>query len=120
MLLGASGTGAVAQAAEAIGLISNVAQLASAFDQLIQDGKVKQFRIAFSFDASPGRHTIGAGFRVNVSGAVTGCAFAVMAGQVSSIVVSGLGGPVIPNVPWLGTVSVGQVGRQRRSRARAR
>ncbi len=106
-LLGAGGISSVAQAAEAIGLIYNAAQLASALDQLMQAGKAKQFHIRFSFDASPGRHTIGVGFRVNVSGVVTGAAFAVMAGQVSSIVVTGAGGPVLLDVPGLGTVSAG-------------
>ncbi|MBC7093409.1 hypothetical protein H5T53_05340 [Candidatus Bipolaricaulota bacterium] len=110
-LLGAGGIGSVAQAAEAIGLIYNAAQLASALDQLMQAGKAKQFHIRFSFDAAPGMHVVGVGFRVNVSGAITGSAFAVMAGQVSSIAVTGLGGPVILNVPGLGTVSAGAGGR---------
>jgi len=107
-LLGAGGIASVAEAAEAIGLIYDAAQLASALDQLMQAGKAKQFHIRFSFDASPGTHRIGIGFRVNVSGVVTGAGFAVMAGQVSSIVVTGA---AILNVSGLGTVSAGVDGR---------
>lgn len=112
-LLGAGGISSVAEAAEKIGLIYNAVQLAAALDQLRTAGKAKQFHIKFSFDAAPGRHTVGVGFRVNVSGMVTGSAFAVMAGQVSSVVVSGIPGPGTPsgptilNVPGLGTVFAG-------------
>ncbi|MEW6574234.1 MAG: copper amine oxidase N-terminal domain-containing protein [Bacillota bacterium] len=87
-LLAGGGVSSVADAVEVIGNIKSAAELGNALVQLEQAGKAKEFHIQFSFDASPGRHTIGVGFRTNASAVVTGSAFAVMAGQVSSVVVN--------------------------------
>ncbi len=87
-LLAGGGVSSVADAVEVIGNIKNAVELGNALVQLEQAGKAKEFHIQFSFDASPRIHTIGVGFRTNASAVVTGSAFAVMAGQVSSVTVN--------------------------------
>lgn len=65
-------------------------KLNSALHQLEQAGDVKVERLQKTFRSKPGWNKISVGLRGDASGAVTGSAFVIVGGQVTSIDVTGL------------------------------
>ena len=80
--------------AQAISTLSTLHQfwvLLDALEDYLQAGDAQLLHVTDSFSATAGYHTIYVGLRSNASAFVTGSAFAVSAGAVTQITVSGSG-----------------------------
>ena len=83
--------GTISEAIEMLGLVEDLYSLYSSLAALLSAGDAEILHITDSFYAESGWHTIYVGLRANASAFITGSGYAVTAGQVVSVTVSGSG-----------------------------